>query len=240
MLPSARSIFSILVAALLASSATFAFQSPLSDESVREAYFLGQRNDNRTLSFFDPYLRRFGRPKTGPFVSEVEVYTPFVQVVEASRLRTAGYSAQQATQDYRHSEDRVFVRVRVDFTPTYAPPDFLVNLELSGARPGPYVQRPDFARDFRIGLSQNDRWLEPLSMHYDLTDTPDSGHFPFDPDGYLSRSQPGPHSAGYTLTGWLVWLEFDARDVASDSASVEIFGPNDQHLVADFDLAKLK
>jgi hypothetical protein len=41
----ARSFISILLAALLAPAPSFAFQSPLSDESIREAYFLGQRHD---------------------------------------------------------------------------------------------------------------------------------------------------------------------------------------------------
>ena len=231
---------SFLAAALLVVQPCFSFQAPLSDQSVREAYFLGQRNDNSTLSFFNPYIHRFERPKTGPFVSEAEVYTPFVQVVETSRLRAGNYSAQQASLDYRRGTDSIFVRVRIDFTPTYAPPDFLATLVLPDGRPLPPVQRPNFARDFRIGLSQNDKWIEPLNTNHDLTDTNGLGHFPFDPDGYYSRSRPGPYSTGYVLTGWLVWLEFDAKDVASDSATVEIFGPGDQHLIAAFDLAKLR
>ena len=43
--PFNRSLLSIGMAALLVSPAPFGFQSPLSDESVRDAYFLGQRHD---------------------------------------------------------------------------------------------------------------------------------------------------------------------------------------------------
>ena len=39
-----RSSLSILLAALITALPLFAFQSPLSDESIREAYFLGQRH----------------------------------------------------------------------------------------------------------------------------------------------------------------------------------------------------
>jgi hypothetical protein len=40
-------------------------------------------------------------------------------------------------------------------------------------------------------------------------------------------------------TGWLVWLEYDARDVASDDAQVEVFTTDGQHVVVGFDLTRL-
>jgi len=43
----ARSVASLLAAALLLASSAFAFSTPLSDEAVREAYFLGQRRDEK-------------------------------------------------------------------------------------------------------------------------------------------------------------------------------------------------
>lgn len=52
---SLRSSFAI-VAALLLALPVFPFQSPLSDEAVRDAYFLGQRNDKSTADFFSSYL----------------------------------------------------------------------------------------------------------------------------------------------------------------------------------------
>jgi hypothetical protein len=58
----ARSFFSVLLAALLASPASFAFNSPLSDEAIREAYFLGQRHDGSFARLLDKYSSGgFGR-----------------------------------------------------------------------------------------------------------------------------------------------------------------------------------
>src|SRR6266478_1130634 len=65
----ARASFSILLAALLASPASFAFQSPLSDEAVREAYFLGQRHDGSFPRLLDKYSKRLPTPNSGPTIS---------------------------------------------------------------------------------------------------------------------------------------------------------------------------
>ena len=43
-----RSCLAIATAALLLALPVFPLQSPLSDEAVRDAYFLGQRNDAST------------------------------------------------------------------------------------------------------------------------------------------------------------------------------------------------
>jgi hypothetical protein len=71
--PLNRSLLSIVMAALLVSPASFGFQSPLSDESIREAYFLGQRHD---ASFLTDYIKFFPLPKTGPHISSVTFLTP--------------------------------------------------------------------------------------------------------------------------------------------------------------------
>ncbi len=236
MLSSSRTCLAIFTAALLLAQPIHAFQSPLSDEAVRDAYFLGQRNDESTRAFFAPYLRAFERPKNGPFVSEVEIYTPFSQLVELSSHRN-NYSAQQASEDYhRGGTDRVFVRVRIQFTATYGPPPYLAAYAPFTDRPADAPQRANFSRDFRIGLSQNDQWVVPVDDHHELTNTLPTGHFPFDPDGMGSWI----YASDSIANGWLVWLQFDAKDLADDMAQVEILGPNELHLVATFDLAHLR
>lgn len=247
---------SSLAAVLLIAQPALSFQSPLSEESVREAYFLGQRNDQSTLAFFNPYIRTpyirtSDRPQTGPVVSEVELYTPFVQLVELSSRRN-NYSAQQASLDYHRGTDTVFVRVRIEFTPTYGTPQFLAGLLRDSDRPAPPAQRADFSQDFRISLLQSDRRIEPLSVQFHLTNTPTGGHFPFDPDGLGAWVHIGNHSEvgnygnvshgrGSVSSGWLVWLEFDANDIsASDDAQLDILGPNDLHLAAKYDLGRLR
>jgi hypothetical protein len=237
MLTCARSPLALLLTVLISVPAAYAFQTPLSDESIREAYFLGQRNDETTLAFFRPYLQAFDRPKTGPYVYEVEVYTPFSQLVEISGRRN-NYSAQQAALDYRQTTDTIFVRVRIQFTPSYGTAQYFASYPSEARSPQPQIA--NFSRDFRIGLSQNDQWIEPLDINFHLTNTVPTGHFAFDPDGlsaWINGSRYGSDSA---VSGWLVWLAFDAKAVQSDDAAVEVFGPDDLHVVADYDLQKLR
>src|SRR5579864_5737360 len=154
MLPASRTSLALVVTSLLVCLPAPAFQSPLSDEDIRDAYFLGQRNNESTANLFGSYLRILAPPKSGPYISEVEVYTPYSQLVEWSRLHSVGYSAQQATRDYRASSDSIFVRIRIDFTSTYG----ALELYRSGRLLDPPKRdsagpRPDYYRDFRAGLS---------------------------------------------------------------------------------------
>lgn len=239
--------FSSLAAALLIAQPALSFQSPLSEESVREAYFLGQRNDQTTVAFFNPYIRSFDRPQIGAIVSEAELYTPFVQLVELSSRRN-NYSAQQALLDYRSGTDTLFVRVRIEFTPTYGTAQYLANLYQNSERPAVAPRRADFAQDFRIALVQGDRRIEPLSVENHLTNTVSGGHFPFDPDGFAAwmhsgrlNANPSSFGGGHSyITGWLVWLAFDAKDISSsDDAQLDIVGPDNLHLAAKYDLGRL-
>jgi hypothetical protein len=144
-----RPAFSLLAAAALLAPASSAFDAPLSPEAVRDAYFLGQHNDQSTLSFFSQYVRSLPAPDKGPYIAEVEFYTPYTQIVEASRRRTGSYSAQQAELDYRRHHDKLYVRVRIDFTDTYGIELYRSakgDKQLSG-RDEPL---PDFYRDFRV------------------------------------------------------------------------------------------
>jgi len=250
MSPLDRSLLATFLAALLVAIPALAFQSPLSDESIRDAYFLGQRNDQSTLSLFNPYLRLLPRPDKGPFIAEVEVYTPYLQVVENSRRRSMGYSSQQATKDYRRRSDRVFVRIRIDFTNTYGALELYRSESADQEESDDSAPRADFPRDFRVGLSQKDKWVEPRHIIIQPTSTPNGGHYPFIPPdlagyAYLSTLS-GPvyayasPSGFHCLTGWLVWMEYDARDVASDDAQVEVFTTDGQHVIVPFDLTRLR
>jgi len=42
------------------------------------------------------------------------------------------------------------------------------------------------------------------------------------------------------MNGALIWIICDAHDVASELASVEVFAPDGQHVISDFDLASLR
>jgi hypothetical protein len=234
----------------LCSSFVFGFNTPLSDEAVRDAYFLGQRNDQSTLSLFDPYVRLLPKPDKGPFISEVEIYTPYGQVVENSRRHSMGYSSQQATKDYRRHSDRLFVRIRIDFTDTYGTLELYRSANSDEEQADDSAPRADFSRDFRVGLSQQGKWVEPRRIVLQTTSALGGGHYPFIPSD-LPSSFPGAGGGLFYAyssvcadacwpTGWLVWLEYEARDVASDDAEVDVFTTDGQHVVADFDLSRLR
>jgi len=56
----------LLLAFVLALPPLLAYDTDLSDTAVREAYFLGQRNDEKTRAFFEPYTRHLPLPNPAP------------------------------------------------------------------------------------------------------------------------------------------------------------------------------
>src|SRR5438046_4969749 len=56
---SARPVTSFLAVALLLSPYSFAFDTPLSDQAVREAYFLGQRRDETMAALLNKIQNSF-------------------------------------------------------------------------------------------------------------------------------------------------------------------------------------
>ncbi len=116
-----RSLVSALAGALLVSPFSLAYQSPLSEESIREAYFLGQRHDESFASFLGKYIRPLPPPKTGPYISSVTFFTPFAQVAQLSDGHIGNYSAQQAQLDHRGQEEVVEIFVEIQLTSSYGP-----------------------------------------------------------------------------------------------------------------------
>jgi len=250
-----RTASSALTICLILIPSAFAFDSPLSPEAIREAYFLGQHNDQSTLSFFNPYIRVLPKPDNGPYIAEVEVYTPYAQMIEASRRHSMGYSAQQAEQDYRHRHDKLYVRVRIDFTETYGALELYRSAKNDREHSGEDRPVPDFYRDFRAGLSQRsgssheDQWIEPLRIILQPSFTQTSNHYPFVPEDLSLFSYAATDVSSYAYssangfvypTGWLVWLVYDASDVASDDATVEVITTDGQHISVPYDLSRLR
>jgi hypothetical protein len=103
---------------LAAPQSGLAYDHPLDGDAVRDAYFLGQ-DLGRAATFLAPYTKLLPVPSSGPDVAQIELSTPYAQVVEISSQHTVGYSAQQAAEDHRKRGDSILVRVEVLFTPTY-------------------------------------------------------------------------------------------------------------------------
>jgi len=112
------------------------YEHPVSSRSIREAYFLGQGADEKLGRFLAEYVKHPPAPKRGPHVTEIEIRTPYHQVVRRAQLASVGYSAQQAEQDYHRKPDVIVVQVLISLTPTYQP------------------RSPDFWRDFSIRFFQ--------------------------------------------------------------------------------------
>src|SRR5258708_12607027 len=116
-----RPLLAILTAALLASSPAFALQSPLSDEAIREAYFLGQRHDDSVERLLGKYIKQLPPPKTGPHISSVSLLTPFLQLAQFSGRYVGNYSAQQASLDHRSQQETVVISINIVLTDSYRP-----------------------------------------------------------------------------------------------------------------------
>jgi hypothetical protein len=91
-----------------------AYDLLLTPAALHEAWTLGQRNDPATAEFLSPYSKQITEaPQQVAHVAEIEVLTPFAQVVDESRRNLSGYSEQQAAQGYRRRGDLVIVRIRL-------------------------------------------------------------------------------------------------------------------------------
>ena len=220
----ARPAASLLGALLLFPTSNRAYEVPLASRSVRDAYFLGQRNNESTDAFLEKYTRRFPIPPRGPHIAEVRLLTPYAQAVEISRHKTLGYSAQQAEAEYKTRGDSLLVRVRIDFTPTYNDVMSVKPTKYDGSQPNIAPRPYDFWKDFRFLLTQNG---EPL-QYRNIAGEPQFC------SACLSWLFPG------VLAGAYVNLDYEARNVPSQRTQVEIFTPDGQHVVASFDLAALR
>jgi len=221
-LPSfSRSCILIFTVALLLSPSSFAFDTPLSDQAVREAYFLGQRRDEKTALFLEKYRRHLAIPESGPWVSTVEMFTPYAEAVELSRQRSIGYSAQDAAQDYRKKAACVRVTITIEFTNTYGELIQEKTSQRSGS-PNVFSVRPStFWKDFSYRLFDGDDVVEPLEMHGSAT-------FRTVDDSTM-------------MTGAQIVLLYDAEKISSSAdAAVVVDIPGHPQVVAPFDLATLR
>src|SRR5260370_6879151 len=77
---------------------------PLSDQTIREAYFLGQRHDGTFPSILGKYIKNLPPPKSGPYISSVTFLTPFIHLARSSDGYFAGSSAQKRLHQYPRHE----------------------------------------------------------------------------------------------------------------------------------------
>jgi hypothetical protein len=214
-----RPFLALLLSIFLISPSSFAFNSPLSDEAIREAYFLGQRRDEKMTAFLEKYKQHLREPDRGPFVSSVEFLTPFALLVLQSKDHSTGYSAQQAAEEHRGVEENVVVNIEVLFTESYGA---LIQQPISdraGAPTGFAFRSSDFWRDIDVQVIVKDKVIKPT-------------RFTGEPLYFCAR--------GCALIGATLRLEIPARFVDSDLATVAITPPEGLEVWVDFDLAGLR
>jgi hypothetical protein len=216
-----RPISCVFAVGLLLPAPSFAMDAPLSEEAVREAYFLGQHHDQSLAHFLDRYTRVLPPPETGLAISAVTFFTPYALVAQLSNQRSMGYSAQQAEQDHRNQEELVRIVIQIQFTQTYG----ALIPRPTGSRSGSpigYALRPsDFWKDFQVQVLDKEKLLTPSSFL----------GFPIyscDSDG------------GCSLSGATLQLEFPAKAFKSDSPTIQITPPEGDSVSVDFDLARVR
>jgi hypothetical protein len=221
MFSTSRPGLALLIAALLFAQPVFAFLSPLSEQAVREAYFLGQRHDGTYERLLGKYMKFLPPPKTGPYISSVAFLTPFIQFVDYSS-RQFNYSAQQAQLDHRRQGEEILrIFVEIQLTESYGR---LIPISANprSNSPSDFALRPhDFWKDFDVRIYDGDKELVPADSH---------GH------ANSSCGRRGP----CILTGATLEFDFPADVFLSDTATIEIVPPEGDPAAVDFDLIRLR
>jgi hypothetical protein len=215
-------ICAFTVVSLLAQP-VLAFQSPLSDESLREAYFAGQRHDGSFERLLQGHSHHFAPPKTGPYISTVIFVTPFMMAAELSNRQLGNYSAQQAAIDHRDAgEETVRVTVEIQLTDSYGPFISRRSISSRSGQSAALIERSgDFWKDFEVQIYSGEQSLQPSTVQ---------GHA-----NYRCNE-----NGGCSLTGATLQYAFPADAFVSDSASVAVTPPEGDPITAAFDLSRLR
>jgi hypothetical protein len=227
MLKSCQTACIAAAAFLLAVPALRAYEPTLSPAALHDAYVLGQRNDQTTAEFLDPYAKQTAGAVDGgtPHLSEIEVLTPFSQVVDESRRQgSAGFSEQQALAAYHKRGDTIVIRVNLVLPAAY--PEKERGAQAPSVSHDPKqtdALRPEnFWQKFQFTLKQNGKTIPTKSIHNKPV--------------YSAATKNSPS----TLDGQTVWLEYDAKNVANEPISIEVNTPDGKTATTQFDLKALR
>ncbi len=204
---------------LLLPSPSFAMDTTLSDEAIREAYFLGQRHDKDLSLMLDKYTRYLSAPESGPAVSSVTFFTPFALAALNSSKRI-GYSAQQAALDHRNQQEIVRVVIQIQLTDSYGPYLTKPTGSRSGSPVGIALRPSSFWQDFRVHVLNNDKQVLPVDA---------SGEPTFNCD-----------QSSCILTGAIIHFDFPADAFPSETAIIRIAPPEGDSFTIDFDLTDFR
>lgn len=113
---STKNTMVILASFLFATPAFAGYEYPLQTAEIRNAFFLGERGDYQTADFLSAYAHRLRKAQTGDLIiSEIEVLTPYAQIVERGAHQASGDSEVQTETDLLAHPLRFEVKVTIIF-----------------------------------------------------------------------------------------------------------------------------
>lgn len=195
--------------------ATVAFEYPLSETAIRDAFLTGHATDGRNSQLFVKYVRDFPAPESGPYVARIRLETPYEQVAKVGAT-ASNYHTQEAEQQFFGKPLPFRVSVEIQFTPTY--PAFDIS-EPAGAY-SLLQPLPDYQREFQIDVSQGNT-IEPESSRAYVSSS------------YFSNTVWG-------IQGLVIEQEYDPRKIDSADLTVEVHTPDGQDIVTTFNMAELQ
>ena len=210
----------LVVAAILPVAPSFALDTPLSDQAVREAYFLGQRRDDSMARLLSRYTQFLPAPDAGPHIYSVTLLTPFALLVQQSS-QLSGSSAQDAEKKHHGDDEIVAVSIEVLLTPSYGAAIPTPTNSRSGSPVGYQFRNPDFWKDFKIRVFDGEK---------NLAFTGFAGE-----PRYACAAK-----GGCDLFGANIRFDLPANLFTSNSATIEITPPVGDQVDVDFDLASLR
>jgi hypothetical protein len=98
-----------------------AYDVPLTESSIRDAYFLGMRTDGLNFDLVAQYARLVPDLKQGNCTSDIRIETPFLQVAKHAR-EVPNYSAQEAVKEFSGKSTPFRIHLDVCYE-LHAPPN---------------------------------------------------------------------------------------------------------------------
>jgi hypothetical protein len=266
---SARHAAKLFAALLLLTSVPVdAYQTPLDAKAVHDAFVLGQRNDQSTGDFLAPYIKEMAEGRSDLHVAEIEILTPFAQVVDDSRKNTAGYTEAQATQKYQQEGNTVLVNVTLMLPSVYPQAannngkDPAANGNTSSSSGGTESTSVQAASEAPSGGAPGQSPSTTTRPPAVKPDAETQGNSTLRPENFWQSFQfyfkqngknipskalhdkpiysTATKGTPSVLDGATVWLEFDAKDVGAQETTIEVVTPDGRSISATFDLKKLR
>ena len=217
------SLASVVIALSLCLPPTLAaYEWPLDSCTVHQAWELGQRNDQLTGTFLATYLQKLSGGENDPYTAEIEILTPYAQVVDQSRQKIDSYTEEQAALDYQHRGNTILINIVIMLPNAYPRTGADSRTTNAPAENNRAVRPENFWQSFQFNVKQNQKIVPLRSIRKKSID---------------SSATKGAPAA---LDGANLWLEVDAKDVSSDEIIVEVVTPEAKTVRATFDLKKLR